>query len=67
VPYNRPINPITKTNWEGTVVIPDIPVAASSALEVEELNELDTLNVASNVTTAKRAEYAWDAKALPPN
>jgi Peptidase family S41 len=59
VSYNRPVNSITKTNWEGTGVVPDIPVAGSVALEVAELNALDTLNVASNVTTAKRAEYAW--------
>jgi hypothetical protein len=59
VSNNRPINPITRTNWEGTGVIPDIPVAGSAALQVAELNALDTLNVASNVTTAKRAEYVW--------
>src|ERR1700678_1380995 len=49
VSYNRPINPITKTNWEGAGVIPDIPVAGSVALEVAELNALDTLSVASGV------------------
>jgi hypothetical protein len=64
VSYNRPINAITKTNWEGTGVIPDIPVAGSVALEVAELNALDTLNVASNVSTAKGAEYAWARQAV---
>jgi hypothetical protein len=64
VSYNRPINAITKTNWEGTGVIPDIPVAGSVALKVAELNALDTLNVASNVSTAKRAEYAWARQAV---
>src|SRR6266498_3257301 len=34
VPDARAINPITKTNWEGTGVEPDIKVPASEALEV---------------------------------
>ncbi|HMJ57069.1 MAG TPA: S41 family peptidase [Polyangiaceae bacterium] len=33
VPWGRPINPITKTNWEGVGVIPDVPVPASAALD----------------------------------
>jgi hypothetical protein len=32
VPYARAINPITKTNWEGTGVEPDIKVPAADAL-----------------------------------
>jgi hypothetical protein len=32
VPRGRAINPITKTNWEGTGVLPDIVVPADSAL-----------------------------------
>jgi hypothetical protein len=33
VPSGRPINPVTKTDWEGVGVKPDIPVAADAALE----------------------------------
>ncbi len=33
VPQGRPINPITKTDWEGTGVKPDIAVPAATALE----------------------------------
>lgn len=33
IPSGRAINPITKTNWEGTGVKPDIEVTASEALE----------------------------------
>jgi retinol-binding protein 3 len=33
IPFGRPINPVTKTNWEGVGVVPDIPVPASEALE----------------------------------
>jgi hypothetical protein len=32
VPYGRPINPITKMDWEGVGVIPDVKVPASEAL-----------------------------------
>ena len=33
VPTGRAINPVTKTNWEGTGVKPDVPVEADRALE----------------------------------
>jgi hypothetical protein len=33
VPYARAINPISKTNWEGTGVEPDVKVAAADALD----------------------------------
>jgi C-terminal processing protease CtpA/Prc len=32
VPIAKAVNPITKTNWEGTGVKPDVAVAASDAL-----------------------------------
>ena len=34
VPTGRAINPITKTNWEGVGVKPDVPADASAALDV---------------------------------
>jgi C-terminal processing protease CtpA/Prc len=33
VPFARAINPVTKTNWEGTGVQPDVKVSASDALD----------------------------------
>ena len=33
IPSGRAINPITKTNWEGTGVAPDVPTTASDALK----------------------------------
>ena len=33
VPFARAINPVTKTNWEGTGVRPDVQVPADQALE----------------------------------
>lgn len=36
VPFARFVNPITKTNWEGTGVQPDVKVSAPEALAVAE-------------------------------
>ena len=36
VPFARAVNPISKKNWEGTGVEPDVPVKASEALEKAE-------------------------------
>lgn len=33
IPFARSINPVTKTNWEGTGVLPDHTIAADEALE----------------------------------
>jgi retinol-binding protein 3 len=43
VPQGRAINPVTKTNWEGVGVIPEIKVPANEALEkaFEVLKALD--------------------------
>lgn len=40
VPSGRAINPITKTNWEGTGVTPDVDVPAEQALLVARLMAL---------------------------
>jgi hypothetical protein len=37
VPYARSINPVTKTNWEGTGVKPDVAVPADQALHTAHL------------------------------
>ena len=36
VPSARPINPVTKTDWEGKGVAPDVKVPADQALEMAE-------------------------------
>jgi C-terminal processing protease CtpA/Prc len=36
VPFARAVNPISKTNWEGAGVEPDVPVKAADALEKAE-------------------------------
>jgi len=36
VPFAKAINPVSKTNWEGTGVAPDVKVAAADALSTAE-------------------------------
>jgi hypothetical protein len=43
VPSGRAINPITKTNWEGTGVAPDMPAAADLALKTAHLAALKAI------------------------
>ena len=43
VPFARAINPITKTNWEGTGVEPDVKTPASEALEVAKKMALEQI------------------------
>ena len=43
VPTGRAINPITKTNWEGTGVKPHIEIAAPEALTVAHMKALEKL------------------------
>src|SRR5262249_37311884 len=40
IPSGRAVNPITKTNWEGTGVKPDIEVPADQALKTAHLTAL---------------------------
>ena len=39
----HPIHPVTKSNWEGTGVEPDIPVSHDEALKVAHIDALETL------------------------
>lgn len=43
VPFARSINPITKTNWEGVGVKPEVPVEAEKALKVAHLMALQAV------------------------
>jgi CubicO group peptidase (beta-lactamase class C family) len=43
VPSGRAINPITKTNWEGTGVAPDLAVTAEQALKAAHLAALQAI------------------------
>ncbi|HEX9919791.1 MAG TPA: S41 family peptidase [Pyrinomonadaceae bacterium] len=53
VPYARYISPVTKTNWEGTGVEPDVKVPAAHALKVAQLAALK--KISANKQDAKAA------------
>ncbi|HSB10998.1 MAG TPA: S41 family peptidase [Blastocatellia bacterium] len=54
VPSGRAINPITKTNWEGTGVKPDIDVPADQALKVAHIAAMK--KVLEKVTEPERKD-----------
>jgi retinol-binding protein 3 len=43
VPFAKSLDPVTKTNWEGTGVEPDVKVAAADALETAEKLALEKI------------------------
>ena len=44
IPSGRAINPVTKTNWEGVGVLPDINVKSEHALEQAHISALEDLS-----------------------
>lgn len=44
VPFARAVNPISKTNWEGTGVEPDVKVPAGDALDVAKKMAAEQIN-----------------------
>ena len=48
VPAGRAVNPVTGTNWEGTGVLPDVPVAADGALRTAHLRALERILAAEH-------------------
>ena len=58
IPFARSLNPYTHTNWEGTGVIPDIPVAANKACEAAQMAILtERINKATTDVDKKRAQW----------
>ncbi len=43
VPVGRPVNPITKTDWEGVGITPDVKVPAAQALETAQKLAIEKL------------------------
>jgi hypothetical protein len=70
VPVGRAINPVSKTNWEGTGVTPDIPVPAAQAFDRAYAMAVEKL-AAKATDPQTKAEFDWilvglKAKADPP-
>ncbi|HCS48073.1 MAG TPA: hypothetical protein DIW61_07395 [Candidatus Aminicenantes bacterium] len=58
VPTGRAVNPISKTNWEGTGIAPDIAVESSKALEKARTLALEKMMKAAPDKEAK-ARLQW--------
>jgi hypothetical protein len=70
VPVGRAINPITKTNWEGTGVTPDIQMPAAQAFDKAYTMALEKL-AAKTSDPQRKSECEWvltaqRAKLNPP-
>jgi hypothetical protein len=61
IPVAKPIDPITKTDWEGTGVKPDIEVAAKDALITAQIKAIEKM---AATTTEDNAEYVWQLDGL---
>lgn len=57
VPFARPINPITNTDWEGKGVDPDIAASFQDALKVAHIHALEHLIDVHEDDEAK--SYFW--------
>jgi hypothetical protein len=57
IPFGRAISPITKTNWEGTGVQPDIEVPANDALFTAQMKALEKL--AAKESQNQNKIYSW--------
>lgn len=54
IPFARAINPVSKTNWEGTGVEPDVKVPAEQALKTAQKMALEKLLAAMKEPLARR-------------
>lgn len=63
IPVGRAINPITKTNWEGTGVTPDYPVKSELALEQAQILALQKLSDNSK-DQKEKGTYKWMIESL---
>jgi C-terminal processing protease CtpA/Prc len=63
VPTGRAVNPITKTNWEGTGIAPDIAVENDKALEKARIVALEKL-IKQAPEEADKARLQWAMNAL---
>ena len=63
MPKGRAINPITKTNWEGTGITPDYQVAAPAAFDKALGVALDSL-MRKTDNQEKKIAYQWSLDAL---
>lgn len=60
VPRGRAINPVTKTNWEGVGVIPEVPVAADQALDTAHKLAIEKILANADAETRRLVQADLD-------
>ncbi|HEX9970740.1 MAG TPA: S41 family peptidase, partial [bacterium] len=63
LPFGRAVNPITKTNWEGTGIEPHIKVPAAEALMIARIEATKAL-MEKEQDEGKKLQLAWALKGL---
>lgn len=63
VPFARSLNPYTKTDWEGTGVIPDIPVASDQALDAA-VKSIFTQRIEHATSDQEKRKLQWQLNDL---
>lgn len=63
IPKGRAINPITKTNWEGTGVEPHVKVSSEDALSTAQLEAFKNL-MSSTKDNEQRSFYSWHLEGI---
>lgn len=58
IPNKKAINPVTKTNWEGVGVTPDIEIKSELALKKAQILALETLKT-KTIDHQKLSTYNW--------
>lgn len=70
ISIGTPINPITRTNWEGTGVEPDVPIPAEQALRhaqqlaLQSLRDRTSGDASNDVPTDVPTDVQWALEAL---
>ena len=59
MPMGKAINPITKTNWEGTGIEPHIAIASAEALEAAHLDALDKIKKQKEGDKEAQGRLSW--------
>ncbi|RKH63552.1 S41 family peptidase [Corallococcus llansteffanensis] len=59
VSYGRPVHAVSKTNWEGAGVAPDVETPSAQALDAAQMHALRKLSQTPGATPEQLGDYRW--------